>query len=396
MSLLERLQMEGPKRILALDGGGIRGALTLGYLQGIEDILRKQHDNDPAFRLCDYFDLIGGTSTGSIIASCLAIGMKVSDIKEMYFELGGKIFGRKYKWWNVFQLDDLIKARYDAAPLEEELRKAFTDPETNEEIKLGSDKILTGLCIVAKRADTNSVWPIINHPKGRFYNSTAGKNSEILLWKAVRASAAAPTYFIPQVIEVGGGLPNAAFVDGGLSMANNPALQLLMVASLKGFPFHWKLGADNILMVSVGTGMGRLDRIPADVMDNHLLNWAMEIPDMLMQDASWHNQIILQWLSSSPTRWEIDSEIGRMEDDLLVADTSSKGLLSYLRYNMWLDADNLKSLTNKTYNRKQINALLEMSNAESRFELYDLGYAASMKEVQSAHFPENFKVLERA
>jgi uncharacterized protein len=388
MSLLERLQMEGPKRILALDGGGIRGALTLGYLQGIEDTLRKQHDDDPDFRLCDYFDLIGGTSTGSIIASCLAIGMKVQEIKKMYFDLGGKIFGKKYKWWNVFQLDELIKAKYNAQPLEEELKKVFGD------IKLNSDKILTGLCIVAKRADTNSVWPILNHPKGKFFNTAAGTNGEILLWKAVRASAAAPTYFIPQVIEVGGGMPSAAFVDGGLSMANNPALQLLMVATLKGFPFHWKLGADNILMVSVGTGMGKLDKIPADVMDNHLLNWAQEIPDMLMQDASWHNQIILQWLSSSPTRWEIDSEIGKMEDDLLVADTSSKGLLSYLRYNLWLDSDHLKTLTNKTYDKKQVNGLVEMSNAESRFELYDIGYTASKKEVQADHFPESFKILQ--
>jgi uncharacterized protein len=395
MSLLQRLQTEGPKRILALDGGGIRGALTLGYLQGIEDILRKQHDDSPDFRLSDYFDLIGGTSTGSIIASCLAIGMKVEDIKKMYFELGGKIFGKKYKWWNIFQLDDLIKARYNAAPLEEELRKVFRDPATGEELKLGSDQIRTGLCIVAKRADTNSVWPILNHPKGKFFNSDIGKNSEILLWKAVRASAAAPTYFIPQMIEVGGGLPTAAFVDGGLSMANNPALQLLMVASLKGFPFHWKLGADNILLVSVGTGMGKLERIPADVMDNHLLNWAQEIPDMLMQDASWHNQIILQWLSSSPTRWEIDSEIGKMEEDLLVADTSSKGLLSYLRYNMWLDQQNLETLMNKPYNKKQVDGLVEMSNAESRFELYDIGAKAAKNDVSAEHFPDNFRVKEK-
>jgi patatin-like phospholipase/acyl hydrolase len=396
MSLLQRLQTEGPKRILALDGGGIRGALTLGYLQGIEDILRKQHDDDPGFRLSDYFDLIGGTSTGSIIASCLAIGMKVEDIKKMYFELGGRIFGKKYKWWNIFQIDDLIKAKYNAAPLEEELRKAFTDPATGKELSLGSDKIRTGLCIVAKRADTNSVWPILNHPKGKFYDSDFGKNSEILLWKAVRASAAAPTYFLPQLIEVGGGLPTAAFVDGGLSMANNPALQLLMVASLKGFPFHWKLGADNILLVSVGTGMGKLERIAADVMDNHLLNWAQEIPDMLMQDASWHNQIILQWLSSSPTRWEIDSEIGKMEDDLLVADTSSKGLLSYLRYNLWLDEENLEKLMNKPYNRKQVNGLVEMSNAESRFELYDIGVKAAKNDVSAEHFPDSFKVKEKA
>ncbi|HRP57956.1 patatin-like phospholipase family protein, partial [Agriterribacter sp.] len=91
-----------PKRILALDGGGIRGALSLGYLQRIEDILRKQHGNDKNFRLCDYFDLIGGTSTGSIIASCLAIGLKVQDIKDKYMELGDKIFGKKNKWWKIF------------------------------------------------------------------------------------------------------------------------------------------------------------------------------------------------------------------------------------------------------------------------------------------------------
>ena len=63
----EHLFDSGPKRVLALDGGGIRGDLTLGYLQRIEDILRQKADADPEFRLCDYFDLIGGTSTGSII-----------------------------------------------------------------------------------------------------------------------------------------------------------------------------------------------------------------------------------------------------------------------------------------------------------------------------------------
>jgi patatin-like phospholipase/acyl hydrolase len=105
-TLQQHFDPVGPKRILALDGGGIRGALTLGYLQKIEDILRKQHGDNPEFRLCDYFDLIGGTSTGSIIASCLAIGMKVDKINEMYMELGGKIFARKYQWWNIFETGD--------------------------------------------------------------------------------------------------------------------------------------------------------------------------------------------------------------------------------------------------------------------------------------------------
>jgi patatin-like phospholipase/acyl hydrolase len=397
ITLQQHLDPSTPKRILALDGGGIRGALTLGFLQKIENILRKQKGNNAEFRLCDYFDLIGGTSTGSIIASCLAIGMKVEDITAMYFELGGKIFAKKYKWWNIFQIDDLIKASYDYAPLEEELKKVFKD------IRFDSSEIKTGLCIVAKRADTNSVWPLINHPKGKYFNSEYGKNKDIFLWKAVRASAAAPTYFLPQLIDVGGGLSTAAFVDGGVSMANNPSLQLLMVATLKGFPFRWKMGADNILLASVGTGMSRWEKIPENVSKNNLLNWASQIPDMLMQDASWHNQAILQWLSKCDTRWHIDGEIGDLTEDLITGDTDKKGLLTYLRYNLWLDAAVLKKLMAKDYTAREVDNLVEMSNADSRFELYEIGKNAAEKgaiiddivvatKVKEEHFPANFNV----
>ncbi len=375
-----------PKRILALDGGGIRGALTLGYLQRMEDILGKQNGSDPNFTLSDYFDLIGGTSTGSIIASCLATGMKVAAIKDMYMDLGGQIFGKKYKWWDVFQISDVLKASYDAAPLEQQLQKVFGD------ITLGSDKIKTGLCIVAKRADTNSVWPLINHPGGKYFDSADGKNKDIPLWKAVRASAAAPTYFIPQIIEVGGGMHAAAFVDGGVSMANNPSLQLLMVATLNGFPFHWKMGSKNILLASVGTGLSRWQKIPADVPKNNLLKWAQQIPDMLMQDASWHNQAILQWMSSCDTRWQIDGEIGDLKDDHITTGPNNDGLLTYLRYNLWIEAATLNPLMNKTYTQQQIDALDEMSNADSRFELYDIGNKAAATAITETHFPEAFKL----
>ena len=55
------------KRILSLDGGGIRGALTLGYLEKMEKVI-QQKENNPNLKLCEYFDLIGGTSTGAIDA----------------------------------------------------------------------------------------------------------------------------------------------------------------------------------------------------------------------------------------------------------------------------------------------------------------------------------------
>ncbi|HEY2919393.1 MAG TPA: patatin-like phospholipase family protein, partial [Candidatus Binatia bacterium] len=77
-----------PKRILALDGGGLRGILTLSYLAEIESILSDRHGGEKNFRLSHYFDLIAGTSTGAIIAAALARGMSVSDIAEKYLDLG--------------------------------------------------------------------------------------------------------------------------------------------------------------------------------------------------------------------------------------------------------------------------------------------------------------------
>ena len=57
MTLLDRLESDGPKRMLALDGGGIRGAITLGFLARMETILRERHGN-PDMKLRDYFDLV--------------------------------------------------------------------------------------------------------------------------------------------------------------------------------------------------------------------------------------------------------------------------------------------------------------------------------------------------
>ena len=109
MTLEKRFQSKTPKRILALDGGGIKGAITLGFLEKVESILKqrfyKTYGDD--FRLHHYFDLIGGTSTGSIIAAGLAIGMTVKELKDLYLELGDKVFGDKRSWFGR------LKATYD-------------------------------------------------------------------------------------------------------------------------------------------------------------------------------------------------------------------------------------------------------------------------------------------
>lgn len=374
-TLLDRFNSPGPKKILSLDGGGIRGALTLGYLKKIETLLREKQNN-PNLVLSDYFDLIGGTSTGSIIAAGLAIGMEVDAITNKYMTLGGKIFGKKLDWWKPWETWSYLKANYDYKALEDSLKDFFGD------ITLGSDQIKTGLCIVAKRADTNSVWPLINHPNGKYYDTEKGANKNIPLWQAVRASSAAPTYFAPQMIDVGNG-ERAAFVDGGVSMANNPALTLLMVATLSGFPFHWKMGEEQLTIVSVGTGYSVFKKQTGDIEESTMLNWAKNVPDMLMQDASWQNQIIMQWLSNSKTAVHIDGEIEKLDGDLL----GGKPLINYLRYNFPITENTLNGLgLGKAFSDEDVKDLVEMSNAKNRHLLYQIGEAAAAKEILASHF----------
>lgn len=363
----------GAKNILSLSGGGIKGALTLGYLKKIETILREKYGNN--YLLCDHFDLIGGTSTGSIIAAALAIGKSVDEIVTLYMDLGGKIFGKKRNFWNPLETWKFLKAEYDYIELENSLKAAFGT------ITLGSDQIKTGLCIVAKRADTNSVWPLINHPEGKFYDSDQGKNKNIPLWQAVRASSAAPTYFAPQMIDVGDG-QRAAFIDGGVSMANNPSLTLLMVATLKGFPFKWDMGEGKLTIVSVGTGYSVFKKQIGEIEEAWMKTWAQNVPNMLMQDASWQNQIILQWLSNSLTEQHIDMEIETLKGDYL----GGKPLIKYLHYNFPITENDLNGLKlGRTFTSDDVKSLVEMSNAENRQLLYQIGKAASTT-VKKSHF----------
>lgn len=114
----QHFEPSSPKKILALDGGGLRGILSLGYLANIESLLRTRYD-EPDFRLCHYYDLIAGTSTGAIIAAGLAKGMLVEDIVRHYMTIGHDVFERG--WFRK----GVIRARYDKDKLAEQLKAVF-------------------------------------------------------------------------------------------------------------------------------------------------------------------------------------------------------------------------------------------------------------------------------
>lgn len=386
--LLHRLTAPGPKRILGIDGGGIRGAIALGFIERIESLLRERHNN-PSLLLCDYFDLIGGTSTGAIIATLLATGRSSAEMIDLYKSLGGKIFGDKY---SLFQIGNKLKASYDDKPLQEELRKLFGD------IRLGDAAIRTGLNINAKRADTFSTWALINHPKAKYYEpQKEGElgNKDYLLREVVRASTAAPTYFLPQMINIGD--REAAFIDGGVSMANNPAMQLFLIATLKGFPFQWPIGADRLLLTSIGTGTYTKRVDATKIADNNMLDWAATVPDMLMTDASDHNQLLLQFLSQSPTAIEIDSEIGDLHNDVL----TGKPALHYLRYQAYLEqprtlpSGEQEDKPHLPFDEKTILKMREMDKAEMVDALLQVGRIYAQKKVEAGHFPEVFDLKQQ-
>src|SRR2546423_11716244 len=75
----------GPKRMLSLDGGGVRGVISVAFLERIEAILTAEAGTD--IRLSDHFDLIGGASTGAIIAGALALGKTTGELKDIYHRL---------------------------------------------------------------------------------------------------------------------------------------------------------------------------------------------------------------------------------------------------------------------------------------------------------------------
>lgn len=366
-----------PKRILALDGGGLRGILSLGLLQKIENILRERHQAGDDFRLSHYFDLIAGTSTGAIIAATLAMGWTVEEIRKRYMSLGERVFTRSLLRQGV------LRAKYDDATLISELKKVYGAKTT-----LGGPELETGLLVMTKRIDTGSPWPISNNPRGQYFaarpNGVLG-DGDYPLWQVVRASTAAPGYFDSQQITIaraGAKSVTGEFVDGGVSPFNNPALMAMMYATMNGYRIGWPAGADKLLVLSIGTGA-------ADPTVTHASLAAKQAVDALlslMNDTATLQETLLQWLSDGPTARLINREVGNLEGDVL----NGMPALTYRRYNVDLRASSLQQLEPALQDPKVIESLSAMDSPANMTVLHRLGLLAAQRDVQGDHFPAPF------
>jgi patatin-like phospholipase/acyl hydrolase len=287
-NVLDRIKSPGQKKILACDGGGILGLMSVEILARLEAELRARF-NRPDLVLADYFDFVCGTSTGAIIASCISTGMSMDKIRSFYVDSGKQMFDKA-------SLLKRLKYSYNDEPLAKKLRdeldKALQHKASADEpnATLGDDRLRTLLMMVMRNVNTDSPWPVSNNPLAK-YNDRARPdcNLDLPLWQLVRASTAAPTFFPPEVVTFGEGTAKPyefIFVDGGVTTYNNPAFLAFQMVTAAPYKINWPTGGDKLLIVSIGTGSTAKVRADLDADDLWLLDNAKNLPGALMNAAS--------------------------------------------------------------------------------------------------------------
>jgi len=331
--------MSRPKRLLSLDGGGIRGVIAAEVLIRIEEILLAYNSRWQC--LGDYFDFIGGTSTGAILAAGLARGMKVKDLLNFYVERGPRVF--KQSMFSKIPLVGRLWTKYEAGPLEKELQNIFSD-SASRPLLLGSPELKSLLMIVSKNATTGDTWFFVNSKNNKF----AQDNAALPLWQIIRASSAAPTYFPPRNLHVG--KTSNEFIDGGMSSYNNPSFQLFLEATQPAYGIGWTPGEQNILLISVGTGFSS-EKIPYPKARGYkALNWAPYAIGSFMDSANLQQNILMQLMSQRRPDKKTESTTDFISDHF-------KSLLTYHRYTISFSRERFKRLGLDDINVDKVQAL---------------------------------------
>jgi patatin-like phospholipase/acyl hydrolase len=375
--LAARIQTPGPKKILALDGGGIRGMITVEVLAEIENLLRQKLGRGDDFVLADYFDFVAGTSTGAIIAACISIGMKVSDIRTFYIESGEEMFDKAF-------LLKRFRHKYEDKKLAAKMKAVF-NKDTTQDTTLGSDRLKTVLMMVMRNATTDSPWPVSNNPFAKYNQRVRDDGSprddcnlDLPLWQLVRASTAAPVYFPPEVVQCG--QHEFVFVDGGITTYNNPAFQAFLMATVEPYKMNWPAGEDKMLVVSLGTGTSPQANIDLDPNEMNLLYNAGSIPSALMYAALNEQDMLCRIFGKCLAGDQLDREVGTL--------IGAKGpvgpgkLFTYVRYNAELSTVGLQALGLGDIKPENVQKL---DSVEHVADLQRVGQAVA-RNVQPAHF----------
>jgi uncharacterized protein len=375
----------GPKRLLALDGGGVRGAITVAFLEQIESVLTEQLKKP--VHLADWFDLIGGTSTGAVIAGALALGYTTEDIRKFYLELAPKVFRRSL--WRLLT----VKSKFDAEALRTEIERVVGKR------KLGSGDLNTGFCLIAKRLDTGSPWILANNSRAPYWKTKNGEdgyigNKHYPLANLVRASTAAPFYFDPEWMEIVRTEKPGLFVDGGVTPHNNPSVMLFLMTILEAFNIRWKATPDDLTIVSIGTGSHRARVVPEEIGMGWMLRMTYHALMSLMSDIQTFALMQMQYLGETLTPWVIDSAVGTLARER----PASGKMFRFLRYDVqlelpWIEkelGEEVEAVFGRKLTETDVIRMRSMDDPTIIHDIYELAKIAAKKQVKAEHWLGEF------
>lgn len=343
------------RRILALDGGGIRGVFSLMILIRIEEVFREAMRN-PKLVLRDVFDYFAGTSTGAIIATFLAWGYGAADILRLYEQYSSEMFQKARTW------DRITRYRYQKEAITEFFQRHFRDtpvgqggerslpdlwaptPAAAPLSALGTEMLreprnefgqLKYLLVVMRNASTGSSWPVTNNPAAKYGANHPQNNLTIPIWQLLRASTAAPTYFPPETVLLGAGRHETTriFIDGGITPYNNPALIALLSATLPGYNLNWESGRDKLHVVSIGTGSDPAELSAEKALAVTKLDFARYLAPAMIASGVLEQDMLCRVLGDCLAGEMIDRELYQMRGPgpHLLAPEEKK--FTYVRYN---------------------------------------------------------------
>lgn len=328
------------KRMLALDGGGILGVMSLGALRQIETQLRK-HTGKPDLLLCDFFDYFAGTSTGAIIAAGLALGKTVDEIERIYLEEGDDIFDRHGFLTRSF---GRFRSKFSHEKLTRRLKQEFSDKsilQLRQEGRLGDGK---HLLVVTRNLETDSPWPISTNPRAKYNDEHRPDcNLRIPLWQLVRSSTAAPTYFAPERLQWDPADPDKQFYfeDGGTTPYNNPSFILYKMATAPEYKLEWPTGEDKMMLISVGTGYSYRLLPNPNAGGESILETAASLPAEMMRAVAMENDMSCRTIGRCVAGPQLDREIGDM---IPPAGTQTDRKFLYARYDIETSPEKLHAL----------------------------------------------------
>lgn len=262
------------KKILSIDGGGIRGIIPGQVLISLEKKLQRR-TGDNTVRLADFFDFFAGTSTGGIL-TCICLcpeetgsqkaRFTAEEAVDLYIKNGGKIFDLSV-WQELSSWKGMRDERYPATELEKLLNKYFKKLQLSDLLK---PCIIPAYDIHKRRA----------HFFAQHDFKRKGDAANFLVKDVCRATSAAPTYFECAQIESLSGV-TYPLVDGGV-FANNPSLCAYSeVCSAEG-----NLSAKDMFIVSLGTSSVNQQYDYQQAKDWGAVGWIKPVIDIMMAGAA--------------------------------------------------------------------------------------------------------------